>query len=852
MGQVQGSDLVSWNELEVHLADLPLEKKEAIYRIFYQLSYNQSIDLSLQKSPNSVEEQKEILELIALDLPLDKVLSAINQFIQEQSKVSICSVLVQGQEGLRLQVGIAPDLAESMGFKACWSKPISSSNGTVLGLFAMYYKDNDPALEDLELLEVASYLAGIAIERHNSNRLLEHQKHVSEMIARGASLNDILAALVTFIEEFAAETIASIMFLNDDKHTMRFGFAAKLSQDYRNYTNGAPIGAKEGSCGTAMFLKQTVIVEDISTSPLWEGYADIALRNGLKACWSMPILSQDGEVYGSFAMYYKEPRSPGALDLQLLEISTYLASIALERNRFAEAIQASESRYRKISEMTSDYVFSRKVSDEGLKVEWTIGGIQGLIGYTEEEFRGLDWLYLCHPDEMELYREDLPKLLAGHSMVVERRVITKEGDSRWLRLYSRPEWDEKIKKVARILTVAQDISEEKAAEEARIALERRLFEAQKLESLGVLAGGIAHDFNNLLVGILGNAGLALMDIEEAHPAHEIILQIERAAQRAAELTRQMLAYSGKGKFVVQPVNLNSLIEEMTSLLQVSLNKNAVLNYSLDPTNPVINADITQIRQVIMNLIVNASDAIGNRVGSINLSTKVVRVSKALLGSTFQAPELAEGNYILLEVSDNGVGMSPETLKKIFEPFFTTKSTGRGLGLAAVQGIIRGHKGALQVESSVGNGTIFKILLPCLAENISMVEPAKERPQTSQTSGTILVIDDENGVREVVKSSLSRLGYLVLLAEDGVRGLELYHQYQNSIDCVLLDIVMPRMSGQAVYKELVNMNPSVKVILMSGYTEQESIVQFGVSGLKGFIQKPFAPTELQRKLKEALQ
>lgn len=840
-------------QLEDCLADLPALKRAAVFDLLQELETSTTIYDDPHVS--IIEGQKEILELIARDVSLKMVLAAISDFIQEQSNVTICSILLEGRGGLQLQHGIAPDLAESAGLRACWSKPIFSSSGTVLGLFAMYYQTQiNPEPQDLELLEIASYLAGIAIQRNRSNQLLDRQKQVSELIARGAPLQEILDTLVNFIEEYSSDSIGSILFLNEDRLTVRCVSAPNLPLDYIRAVNGASIGEKSGSCGTAMYLKKPVIVEDIEHDPLWEDYKDFALEFSLRACWSMPILSRTGDVLGSFGVYYLEPRSPDPSDLKLLEVVTHLASIAIERHRYEEAVQFNEAKYRKISEMTSDYVFVRQIGKDGIKPIWSLGAVQSLTGYSEEEFRKVNWKHFTHPDEIKMHQSDLRKLLRGQSMITERRLITRDGDVRWMRFYSRPEWDEKIKKVTQIFTVAQDITEEKQAEEARIALERRLLEAQKLESLGVLAGGIAHDFNNLLVGILGNAELALLDVEAGSPVRETIEQIELAAHRAAELTRQMLAYSGRGRFVVQTVNLNALLEEMASLLRVSLSKNATLSYRLDPLAPLITADATQIRQVIMNLIVNASDAIGNKVGLINLVTKVIWLDRKTLSEKLHVFDLPEGPYVSLEVRDSGAGMPPETLSRIFEPFFSTKSTGRGLGLSAVQGIIRSHKGILKVESEPGVGTVFKIMLPCTTEqtvNPAEVAGNQKAVENRTMNGTILVIEDEAPVRSVIQRSLQKFGYDLIIAEDGLIGLELFKQNQAKIDCVLLDMLMPKMNGQQVYTELIKLAPSVKIILMSGYSEQEITVQFGSNSLKGFVQKPFSPLDLQRKVKEVI-
>jgi CheY-like chemotaxis protein len=377
-------------------------------------------------------------------------------------------------------------------------------------------------------------------------------------------------------------------------------------------------------------------------------------------------------------------------------------------------------------------------------------------------------------------------------------------------------------------------------------------QTQKLESLGVLAGGIAHDFNNLLVAILGNAGLALMELPKESPARQTVQAIETAAQRAAELTRQMLAYSGKGKFVIEPLNLSKLVEEMAHLLEVSVSKRAVLKYRFAPNLPPIEGDATQIRQIIMNLITNASDAIGERSGVISISTGLMHCDRAYLQSSYLDSDLPEGDYVYLEVADTGEGMDEATRERIFDPFFTTKFTGRGLGLAAVLGIVRGHSGAIKLYSEMGRGSTFKVMLPAAALlDQSGAEPShgSTAPAAAETRAlTVLVVDDDETVRSVTRRMLEHAGYTVLQAADGVEALEIYGA-NPGIDVVLLDMTMPHMDGEETFRELRRISGDVKVVLTSGYNEQDATERFAGKGLAGFIQKPYRPAELVAKITE---
>ena len=402
------------------------------------------------------------------------------------------------------------------------------------------------------------------------------------------------------------------------------------------------------------------------------------------------------------------------------------------------------------------------------------------------------------------------------------------------------------------VALVTDITELKRAEEQRRTLESRVQHSQKLESLGVLAGGIAHDFNNLLVGMLGNADLALMEMPPESPGRDQIEDVSRSAQRAAELTRQMLAYSGKGKFVVKPLNLSRVVEEMAHLLEVSIAKNVILKYDFDADLPSVEADATQLRQIIMNLIINASEAIGEKSGVVSIRTGVIEADKAYLSETYLDDDLPEGYYVYLEVADTGCGMDAETKSKIFDPFFTTKFTGRGLGLAATLGIVRGHRGALKVHTHANRGANFKVLLPCSAQPVERQAEASRSEPEWRGQGIVLVVDDEESVRFVAKQILERRGFEVLTAEDGREAAEIFSARADEIVLVLLDLTMPHMDGEETFQRLRRIRPDVKTILSSGYNAQDVTNRFAGMGLAGFIQKPYRVKQLLEAVREVLE
>ena len=397
-----------------------------------------------------------------------------------------------------------------------------------------------------------------------------------------------------------------------------------------------------------------------------------------------------------------------------------------------------------------------------------------------------------------------------------------------------------------------DVTDRRKAEEEQRKIEAQIQQAQKLESLGVLAGGIAHDFNNLLMTILGNADLALIDLSPVAPARKSIEEVVKAARRAAELSQQMLAYSGKGRFVVEKVSLSEIVAEMGHLLEVSTSKKAVVRYRLGENLPAIEADVAQIRQVVMNLITNASDAIGEKSGVISITTDVMECDRAYLAKSYLRENLPEGMYAYVEVADTGCGMDKETQQKIFDPFFSTKFTGRGLGLAAVLGIIRGHKGAIRVYSEPGRGTTFKVLFPVTDQPADPLEKETGRDKDWRGSGTMLLVDDEDTIRILGKCMLERLGFSVLTAEDGRQAVETYRQHAGEITAVILDLSMPHMDGEEAVREQRRIDETVRVILSSGYAETEITERFAGKGIAGFIAKPYRLAQLRAKVRQVLE
>jgi PAS domain S-box-containing protein len=546
-----------------------------------------------------------------------------------------------------------------------------------------------------------------------------------------------------------------------------------------------------------------------------------------------------------------------ATNIALREVQAGLEAEVVART--AEA-REREARYRAIAELTSDFIYALQIPPGGYpQIAWATEAICNISGYSQAEMELLaNWIKLIHPDDRLLYKEHARLTMAGQSDVCELRILTRSGDIRWLRNYTHPEWDRAQGRVVYILGAAQDITARKWAEDERLALERKLLEAQKLESLGVLAGGIAHDFNNLLMVVLGNAGLVLHDLPPESPLRKNVTQIEIAVQRASDLTRQMLAYTGRGDTIVERLDLNPLVEELSQLLNTTIAPTVTLDYQLAPCLPVIEADGAQIRQLLTALIVNASEAIGDTAGTIILKTGVRYADRAYLSATNVAADLPAGEYVYLEVADTGSGMDAATAAKIFDPFFTTKFTGRGLGLAAGLGIVRGHGGTIKVWSERGRGTTLTVLLPIPRDEDETMrnEDTARSPHSVTFSlppspGTVLVVDDEEAVRNVASRLLERAGFTILAADNGYTAVETFRAHADAIICVLMDMVMPRLNGEQAFHAIRAIKPDARVILMSGYDEQRVPSRLAGEGLAGFLQKPFTSDVLLEKIRQVL-
>jgi PAS domain S-box-containing protein len=477
-----------------------------------------------------------------------------------------------------------------------------------------------------------------------------------------------------------------------------------------------------------------------------------------------------------------------------------------------------------------------------------------MLGYTlkEVELTIQQWSTLMHPDDQERAWKSIDEHLEGRAPLheVEYRMLAKDGQYRWILDRARVvQWDADGRPV-RMSGTHTDITERKRADEEKQSRDQQMQHAQRLESLGVLSGGIAHDFNNILAIIIGHCALAKLDSAGAQSS---ISEIERAAERAAELCRQMLAYAGKSQFVQGKVDFGELVVDMVKMLKPTISQKVEIKIIGVPEIPTISGDASQLRQIAMNLVINASEAIGTERGQILVSLSVIEISEDGLDRDYLGKAMEAGQYVCLEISDNGCGMDEETMTRIFEPFYTTKFTGRGLGMSAVLGIITSHKGALQVSSGVGQGTTFKVYLPVRCSD-APEESCLSQIEASvpwQGSGTVLLVEDECQVRAVARILLESFGLSVLEAGNGKEALECYRWQSAEINLVVTDMGMPVMDGYELFVELKKLDPGLPIIISSGFGDADVATRFSGSELAGLISKPYNIDQLREVLKVVL-
>jgi len=509
-----------------------------------------------------------------------------------------------------------------------------------------------------------------------------------------------------------------------------------------------------------------------------------------------------------------------------------------ESRRAQESLVESEERFRKIADAAPVLIW---VYDERGQATYVNRQALAFHGRSLEQLRGDGWKELVHPDDRERVEGIVKEaVVSQRDYQMEFRQMRSDGEYRWMlstaaQRFAGPDY-------AGHIGTMVDITQHRRDREQGLA-------AQKLESLGVLAGGVAHDFNNLLGSILANSELLLADLPAGAPAREGIDRINAVAVRAAEIVRELMTFAGQENPVFEAVSVSVLVREMLELLKVSISKLAVIRVDLADGLPAVMANASQIRQVVMNLITNASEALGKAGGVISVSSDLRQVVR----DDPDIADLGEGEYVRLRVSDTGCGMTKEIQDRIFDPFFSTKFSGRGLGLAAVQGIVRSHRGAIQLTSAPGEGTCFEILLPCAqvkggpAEDACAPEPAAA---TASAATTVLVVEDEEMLRVAVCKMLRKKDFIVIEAADGNAALAMMRERAPEIGVILLDMTLPGISGKQLFEELRAIRPEVRVILTTAYSKEMAANALGSLEACGFIRKPYHISDLVAILRGA--
>jgi len=677
-------------------------------------------------------------------------------------------------------------------------------------------------------------------QKKTSEALSLLDKAVLEMIMAKLPLAGVLETLCLKIEESSPGLTCSVLLLDQASGTLQGGIGPSLPQSYLEAVNGVKIGPQVGSCGTAAYRQQPVVVTDIATDPLWADYKHLALPHGLLACWSMPIPSRDGRILGTFACYYSQPRTPDSYHLTLINRATHLAGIAIEQDRTRTELYAAEHRYRNLVERLPAITY---IADVGIHGRWHFVSpqIESMLGFPVEEWLADPsiWMTRIHKDDREIALAAETRVQeTGALYQAEYRMCARDGRVLWFR-------DEAMLLEGSgggtpvMQGVLYDITEHKR-------LEDQLRQAQKMEAVGQLAGGIAHDFNNLLMVIQAHADRIGGRLAPTDPCYADAVEIHNAITRAASLTTHLLAFSRKQILQPKVLELRPVLDGVGKMLERLIGANITLCFEAERELGRVKVDRGQLEQAIVNLAVNARDAMPDG-GTLSIRAKNVYFSEP---QSWRHSSLQSGSYVELAFQDTGTGIPVNDQSRIFEPFFTTKDPGKGtgLGLSMVYGVVKQSDGAVAVESEPGQGSTFRIFLPRCDEREAPCQSEQEESRQLTGTETILLVEDQIAIREVTSDYLMRLGYSVLVAPDGEAALRVAAIQRKSADLVVTDVVMPNMGGRELAVKMNELHPLTKVLFISGYPDHAVRHQEGLPEDVEIMQKPFSLKSLATKVR----
>lgn len=798
-------------------------------------------------------DQRALLERITAGAPLPELLEGIVRLVEHQADGMYCSILLLDRERRHFRHGAAPSLPDaynqaidglrigpamgscgtaayegrrvivtdiathpdwamfkdqalSCGLRACWSTPIFSPAREVLGTFAMYYGEpRGPMPQEVEWVDAATHLAAIAICRVAADQaLLESEARYRLMVdtAYEGIWQVDTEARATFVNQRMAEML------------------------------GCP---QEEILGRSMFEFMDDTSRQIAREKLgrrWTGvseqYEFRFLRRDGTELWGIvaasPVRDESGQIVGALGM--------------VTDIT--------KRKTAEAALRRGEEELRTMFDGT---VMGMTLVDADATIMKCNPAMEQLLGYGRGEVCGMKIAQFTHPEDLDL--RNFQELVAGRidSYNYEKRFLRKDGSIVWVRV-TASDLREADGRLRFVMGMIEDVTERKKAEEERARLEGQLRQSQKMQSLGTLAGGVAHDFNNILTAISGNTQLALMDVPADHPARVSLAEIEAATSRAADLVRQILAFSRPQEPNRKIVKVQTVVEEALRLLRASLPATIEIRANTEEATPDIAADATQIHQVIMNLGANAAHAMGDHAGLLEFQLAPVAVDGNLAATS---PELREGSYARLSVRDNGCGMDRATVERIFEPFFTTKKPGHGtgLGLSVVHGIVKGHGGAITVYSMRGQGTVFHVYLPATGRTTS----ESTTPAATSLRGQgerILYVDDEEQLIFLARRGLEKLGYRLTTFNDARQALEAFRARPQEFDVVITDLAMPGLSGLDFAAEIRRVSPEVPVLLTSGYLRPQDAETARHLGIRELLPKPASLEHLAQAIQRAVQ